>query len=236
MLKTIVVDDQQIILDSIVSHIKKLDYVKLICSTTSSADSKRYFESSEANVAILDIDMPEIDGLTLAQWINQNSPQTKLIFCTSHGAYIKDAFRVYAYDFIEKPIDFERLTGSLYRLNQNMPDENKVIEVHTEDGSRFVSLPDLVAIEAQGKHCILYTTKSAFEVKDSFKTFESLLSNIDFYKSSRSYIVNLKQVEGLEKLNRTSYMIKLKNPNAYAQLSKKSYEEFKEQLTHSQSL
>jgi two-component system LytT family response regulator len=231
MLKTIVVDDQQVILDAIVDHIKSLNFVKLVCSTTSSSDSKRYFETTKADVAILDIDMPDVSGLSLAQWINEVSPQTKIIFCTSHGGYVKDAFKVYAFDFIEKPVDYHRLTQSLKKLNEMLGKEETVIEVFTALGSQFLTHSNIVAVEAQGKNAIIYTTQSVLEVKDSFKTLEELLDGDEFYKSSRSYLVNLKHVLGLEKLNRTSYSIKLSNPDAYAQLSKKAYEAFKEQLT-----
>ncbi len=227
MLTVIAVDDQPIMLEAVKRALKPLCFVKLIAATTSPTDALAYCEQTKPHVALLDIDMPELDGIHFAEALTQKSPETAVIFITSHANYIRDAFKVYAYDFIEKPLDMARLESTLKRLYHQVGEDQAPLSLPTEDGLLYVKPSDIVAVEATGKHCIVSDLKKQYTIKLSLKEMEERLTEPCFFKSGRSFIVNLGHVAGIENLSRTSYAITFKYPHAYAQLSKNLYDDFK---------
>lgn len=227
MLTAIVVDDDPIALEKMSHFLKQSNLIQLQGATSNPKDGLNYITSRKPDVAILDVDMPELDGIQLAEKLNQSDHQTHIIFTTSHANYIRDAFRVYAYDFIEKPVDFDRLKQSLLRLDEKLYPDGECVTVHTEDGERFLYLNDIVVCEARGKTAFIYTHEDSFDTKESFKELSELLVAPYLFKVSRSAIVNLHFVKGIEKYNRTSFDIELDHPEAQALLSKSHYDDFK---------
>lgn len=230
MLKVLAVDDQPIMLDAVKSILKNLDFVKLVGATTNAIDALKYCESTQPHVVLLDIDMPQMDGISLAQRLMANCPHAAVIFITSHSDYIRDAFKVYAFDFIEKPVDAPRLTQSLHRLYLQKWQEHKPIELTAEAGSIFVKPQDILMVEAAGKVCLLTDTHKCHALKMGMKEVEALLVEPYFFKSSRSFIINLNLVASVERLNRSSLEVHFQDSKVTAQLSKHLYEEFREKL------
>lgn len=230
MLTVIAVDDQSHMLDAVKRALKPLCFVKLIAATTSPKDALAYCESAKPHVALLDIDMPELDGINFAQALAQKSPDTEVIYITSHANYIRDAFKVYAYDFIEKPLDTNRLEQSLKRLYHQIGEDTPPIAFPTEEGHIYLRPHEIIAVEAQGKYCMISDQDQGYLIKLSLKEMEDLLNAPCFFKSGRSFIINLQQVAGIEKYSRTSYAITFKNNQVHAQLSKNLYDAFKEKL------
>lgn len=67
-------------------------------------------------VIFLDVDMPVIDGLACAHQLQDEDPTRVIIFATGHEEYREDAFEVYAFDYLVKPFDLERLDRTLQRI------------------------------------------------------------------------------------------------------------------------
>ncbi len=230
MLKVLAVDDQPIMLDAVTTILKNLDFVKIVAATTNVEDALHYCQSTQPHVVLLDIDMPQMNGISLAQSLMAICPQAAVIFITGHSAYLRDAFKVYAYDFIEKPVDATRLSQSLHRLYLQRGMEMKPLELPTDGGVLFVKPHDILMVEAAGKDCLLTDTHQCHTLKLGMKEVEALLVESYFFKSSRSFIVNLHLVAGVERLNRSSLIVHFQDSKATAQLSKHLYEEFREKL------
>jgi len=62
-------------------------------------------EKVRPHIAFIDVQMPEMDGMEAAQEIMDINPLTILIFTTSYNKYMAEAFEVYAFDYITKPLD-----------------------------------------------------------------------------------------------------------------------------------
>lgn len=230
MLTVVAVDDQAPMLEAIKRAIKPLCYVKLVAATTNPKDGLLYCEQTKPHVALLDIDMPELDGIHFAEALAERCPETQVIFITSHASYIRDAFKVYAYDFIEKPLDTERLEQTLKRLYHQVGEDVPPIAFPVDEGHVYLRPAEILAVEAHGKHCLVSDAHGTHEVRLSLKEIDALLTEPCFFKSGRSFIVNLQHVSGIEKLSRTSYAVTFKQTHVHAQLSKNLYDEFKLQL------
>lgn len=231
MLTLVAVDDQDHMLEAVKRAVKPLCFIKLLAATTSPKDGLMYCEQAKPHVVLLDIDMPELDGIHFAETLAQKSPETQVIFITSHANYIRDAFKVYAYDFIEKPLDTQRLEHTLKRLYHQVGTDTPPLMFPVDDGHVYIKHTDIVCIEAHGKHCRISDLQGIHDVRLSLKEVEALLTEPCFFKSGRSFIVNLQHVSGIEKLSRTSFAVLFRQSHAQAQLSKNLYDDFKEQLS-----
>lgn len=230
MLRVIAVDDQTIMLEAVKRALKPLHFVKLIAATTNPLDALTYCEQTQPHVALLDIDMPELDGIHFAEALAKKSPETAVVFITSHASYVREAFKVYAYDFLEKPLDPERLEHTLKRLYHQVGEDATPLTFPTEEGHVYIKPQDILTVEASGKHCLVSDLTKQHTVRLSLKEIEEILTEPCFFKSGRSFIINLSHVSGIEKLSRTSFEVVFKYSHAYAQLSKNLYSDFKHHL------
>ncbi|MFD2706961.1 response regulator [Salibacterium lacus] len=102
----------------------------------------KYFNSYQAieealkykpEVAFLDIEMPDIQGIELAGKIQEGSPETQIVFVTAYSQYAVDAFELNAVDYLVKPIQRERLNKTIQRIKQFLP-----FAISGKNGDSFV--------------------------------------------------------------------------------------------------
>lgn len=116
MLKAILVDDEQPALDILNIMLEKTGQVTVIKSFLSSADALLCIKSIRPDVAFLDIEMPEITGLQLAEKILDIDSHIEIVFVTAYDKYALEAFRVNALDYILKPISLDNVKQSVLRI------------------------------------------------------------------------------------------------------------------------
>ena len=97
------VDDEPNALEAIERELRKIAEVADIKTFLSPAQALEYITRQETDVAILDIDMPTMGGLSLAKKIREQSPRTNIIFLTGYSHYAVDAFRLHVSGYLLKP-------------------------------------------------------------------------------------------------------------------------------------
>ena len=107
------VDDEQLQLTRLVSLCRELPEVRTAEGFTRSADALSYVKSHAVDLAFLDIDMPDMNGLRLAAEIRTASPRTAIVFITGYSQYAVEAFRLRAVGYLLKPVDREQLVEEL---------------------------------------------------------------------------------------------------------------------------
>ncbi|MFJ8528084.1 response regulator [Bacillus sp. NPDC094106] len=118
-MRAIVVDDETLILHQLKRMLDKLNiFHDVVCFDNSKALIS-YTKNHSIDVAFLDIEMPEINGITLARELQSKYKDIKIIFITGHDNYAVEAFEIYALDYIMKPITRKRLSNTINRLMQS---------------------------------------------------------------------------------------------------------------------
>lgn len=115
MMKVIIVDDEKamhLIMKRMLGKIKEVQIVGSFQETTSAFS---FVISNKVDLIFVDINMPRENGLDFVKRLREYGSHTKMVFVTSHKEYALTAFRVYAYDYMVKPILEERLRETIQR-------------------------------------------------------------------------------------------------------------------------
>lgn len=109
----ICVDDERWALQNTVSMCRELPRVKAVEGFTDSEKALEWLKTHDADIALLDINMPGINGIALAAWIRENRPNTAIVFLTATADYAYDAFELQASGYMLKPVRRERLAAEV---------------------------------------------------------------------------------------------------------------------------
>ncbi|WP_408071056.1 response regulator [Butyrivibrio sp. JL13D10] len=131
MMKAICVDDETLILDLTVALLEDFGFFEEVQGFTSGIDALNYMNENTIDLALLDVDMPEMDGMTLAKTIKEKSPQTSIIFLTGYSEYAVDAFSIHAEGYLLKPIARDKLLQEVQYVIDNRDDSEYLCKAVT---------------------------------------------------------------------------------------------------------
>ena len=112
-MKAICVDDELFAMQYTVRQLLQLPQIEEAKGFTRSREALDYLEGHPADLAVLDINMPEMDGIALAIRIKQMHPQTAILFLTAYREYAFDAFSVHPAGYLLKPVSLEELEAEI---------------------------------------------------------------------------------------------------------------------------
>jgi len=204
MIKCLIVDDEPVAREIIESHLSKIEQVSVAGSCKSALEAFQKVSTEPIDLIFLDINMPEISGLSFAKSINK---KTKIIFTTAYREYAIDGFDLQAVDYLLKPISFDRLLQSVNKfLNENKPLSIKEIKeiVHEKSDSIFVRsdrkmikihFSEIRYIESLSDYIKIHLADKIVVTRETISNIESKLPQKDFLRTHRSYIVSLNKIE-----------------------------------------
>ncbi len=159
-------------------------------------DSKMY------DIVFLDVEMPEINGLKIAEAIRQMSEDIVLCFVTGHEQYAREAYQVEALGYIVKPVAYNELKKLLRRAvimvkyeHDNRKSGKNYIEVPVSGDKRIVDVRTIKYIEKNRNQCILHFSDSELKCYESLKKMYNRLDNELFVYVHQGYIVNFNEIK-----------------------------------------
>ncbi|MFB1052034.1 response regulator [Paraliobacillus sp. JSM ZJ581] len=115
-MRTILIDDEHLALEFLAHQLKKFDTITIVGSFTDFNISQSHNLIEETDIVFLDIHMPGVDGLELADKILSINPSISIVFVTAYDTFAVQAFEINALDYILKPVKVERLQKTLDRI------------------------------------------------------------------------------------------------------------------------
>ena len=201
-----IIDDESHAIDTLVGYINKFPGLNLVGSCINPLQAiNEITSSSPIDIVFLDVDMPELSGMEVADII---SPLTSVIFTTAYPNYAVQAFEKNGSDFLLKPISFERFTKSVTKV-QNLIRSKKISEQHTEDEHFFInpgvkgrmiqlSYSDIVYIEGLKNYVVIYTVDGKFVTYLSMREIEKSIPVSRFVRIHKSFIVNVDRIKSID--------------------------------------
>ncbi len=149
------------------------------------------------SILLLDIEMPGMDGITLARGVRERNETAVIVFITGYAEYIAEGYDVSALHYLMKPVDKSKLFSVLGKAVKTLDKNGKLLPL--ELGGELVMLPlrDLRYIEVQGNY-VTFHGKQAYKVKMPLVEARALLDE-RFFRTGRSFLVNLHYVRKVTK-------------------------------------
>ena len=198
IIKCLIVDDEPIAREIIESHLARIEQVEIAGICKNALEAFSVINTTQIDLIFLDINMPEISGLSFAKSINQSC---KIIFTTAYREYAVDGFDLQAVDYLLKPISFERLLKSIqkYLQEHSFTDDNTTSEIES-DTSDFIfvrserkmvriDFKDIFYIESLSDYIKIYTKEKTIITRETISSIEAKLPQKDFIRVHRSFIV-----------------------------------------------
>jgi two-component system LytT family response regulator len=114
-LKVVIIDDEKAMHLIMKRMLAKVDQIEIVGSFLETTAAFSYLVNHDVDLIFLDISMPRENGLEFANRLRESGRLMKLVFVTSYKEYAPAAFDVYAYDYMVKPVEQDRLHKTVQR-------------------------------------------------------------------------------------------------------------------------
>ncbi len=162
-----------------------------------------------ADVVLLDIRMPQMDGIELAQHLNKLPRPPVILFTTAFDAYAIKAFELHAVDYLLKPIRLRRLFEALTRareavpvqtevLRELLPEPRKFLSIHERGKIHLVPIEQVLFLRAELKYVTVRTAECEYLLEESLTALEHEFT-ARFVRIHRNCLVAKEAIEGFEK-------------------------------------
>lgn len=217
MIKTVIIDDEQNCIDSLVfdlrNHCKE---VELLDTFTNPKEGLLTIKKNKPDLVFLDVQMPWMNGFEMLELLDQIN--FAIIFTTAFDQFAAKAFRISAIDYLLKPIDVkdlqdavrkaaekirqksgvENITNLLQNIKQ--PESNQRIAFPGREGYEFVEAGKIIYAQAEGSYThVFLNDKRKLVISKTLSDIEEMLPQEHFQRIHHSTLVNLAHVTHLFK-------------------------------------
>ena len=218
--KALIIDDERTARDILESHLQKIDLIEVVGNCKNAMEGFSKLNEHQVDLVFLDINMPEISGLSFAKTLNNN---TKVIFTTAYREYAIDGFDLQAVDYLLKPISLERLIKAVNKfMGENIPltntlenetqlEANEFIFVRSDRKMIKVDFEDILYIESLSDYLKIHTSERTITTRETISNIETKLPHKKFLRCHRSFIVSIQRINSFTnehiEINKTAISI-----------------------------
>ncbi|WP_203258904.1 LytR/AlgR family response regulator transcription factor [Hyunsoonleella ulvae] len=197
----IIVDDETIAREVIATHLAKIPNIQITASCSNAIEAFNVLRTYTIDLIFLDINMPEISGISFAKSINKD---TKIIFTTAYRDFAVEGFELQAVDYLMKPISFDRLLKAVNNYF-NIYSNNVSTEIEHSNTNDFmfvradrrmikIDFEAIIYIESYSDYIKIHLANKTIVTRETISAIEAKLPNDRFLRIHRSYIIALKHI------------------------------------------
>lgn len=239
----VVCDDESLARDRLVRMVTHLGH-RVVAQASNGIEAIEVVQTHQPDIIILDIRMPELNGLEAAVKISQLPTPPAIIFCTAFDQYAMDAFKTHAIAYLLKPVALDDLQQALQKatkLNQAqlqaLPSQPKAptnharqnIVARTHRGVELIAIEDVYYFLADQKYVMVRHKSGQVLIDETLKELEQEFA-ADFIRVHRNALVSLKYLEGLEMLSSGQYQARCKEIEERLLISRRHLSSLKERM------
>jgi len=199
--KVLVVDDEPVARQRLLRLLHQLPDVEVMGEASNAKEALASLGRARPDVVLLDVEMPGVDGLTLAA-LPDLPP---IIFVTAHATHALEAFSVGAHDYLVKPVDLARMTAALERVRERSrsvlaPSEPEPWRLTVTDGAlrRFIDAREVACFLAQEKYVSVVVGGRELLLRESLDALEERLAPLGFLRANRGALVRKGAIEAFD--------------------------------------
>ncbi len=222
-INVMIAEDEYLAREELIYLLEKEKDIALCPSAESGEELVELYLEHKPDVLFLDIEMPGITGVEAAKQIMKSTNNPPLfVFTTAYDAYAIDAFEIEAVDYLLKPFDQVRLHQAMERIRKRLLDSSESSthipgksssKLLIDDGEKMIVLsPDSIYYAVPSQRMLeIHTENEVIESKMTLQELEKKLEGRSFFRTHRSYLVNLNHILEITPWFNGAYNITLKN-------------------------
>lgn len=196
-MKIIICDDEIQYLNDLKKHIEEYMHnrYRKFDIDTATAPQDILNKNDSYDLAFLDIQMDDIDGISLAKELKKRNNKIIIFFVTSYNEYQDDAMDLRAFRFFQKPFNAERLYSGLDKAMEYI--NETYVDCYLQDGKdqTKILIDDIKYIERQNRKVYLNEINGQHITSENFEDWTAKLPHNFFYQVHKSFLVNLHYVD-----------------------------------------
>jgi len=230
-LRVLLADDEAPARRKLARFLQEHSDVEIVGQAANGIDAVDLIAMTSPDVVFLDIHMPDLDGLGVAEAMLGRERPPRIVFITAHDRYAVKAFEVSALDYLLKPYDRERFERALERtraalegesgtaaglanmLQQARKDERyaRRILVSHDGRSSFVPVGEIRHVESDGNNATIVCRSGTFSVRTTLESLEARLDPEQFARIHRSHVINIDEIAEVHSWFHGDYKVKLRD-------------------------
>jgi len=242
--RVLIADDQPGMRMILSMMLEKHGGFDLVGQAQNGEEALELYQQERPEAVFLDVEMPGMGGLECARQMFDTDPKVILIFATAHEQYMKDAFELYAFDYLLKPFSLERVTETLSRLTQRVqmrriakgrpspvPGRPAKLLIKSGEGQVVLDTREILLVCREDKSTVIYTESQRLTTGESLGEMEEKLDPVRFFRTHKSYIVNITAVTGIYPYGRWTNVLRLRGIRQDALVTAEKMDELERRLT-----
>lgn len=239
-MKAIIVEDEILAQQELSWLINNHSKIDIVGTFDDGLDVLKYLQHHTVDAIFLDINIPSLDGVLLAQNISKFASKPFIVFITAWKEHAVEAFELEAFDYILKPWQESRIISMLQKLEaagqqQASPQsaapasrESATINLIKDERIIVTDINDIYYAEAHEKMTFVYTKREAYVMPMNITEFFSRLPEGHFFRCHRSYCVNLNKIREIEPWFNNTYILRLRDLDFQVPVSRSRVKEFRQ--------
>lgn len=247
-MKALIIDDERLARNELRRLLENFPRIDIVGEAANADEALRLIDDVQPDLLFLDIQMPGKNGFELLQSIDGKAPE--VIFTTAFDEYAIKAFEFNALDYLLKPVELNRLTEAINRIEEErqqgadrpeaanglLKDGTRVLsendQVFVKDGEKcwFVKLAKVRLFESMGNYVRLYFDDQKPLVLKSLNALEDRLNPETFFRANRKHIINLQWIDKIEPWFSGGLLVTLRGGDK-VEISRRQAIRFKEMMS-----
>jgi two-component system response regulator LytT len=215
LIKALVVDDEAPARSELRFLLTEAGGVEVVGEASSAVEALQLIRALSYDVVFLDIDMPGLSGMQLAEALGELERQPAVVFVTAHSEHAVKAFEVDAADYLVKPVEVARLRQAIERLapSEKTPEGARVERVPVEKAGKklLLSVEEIFHVMAKDDYSYLFTDGERYLSTMSLAQLEQKLEPRGFFRVHRRFLVNLSQIKEVVPMYGGTLLLTLKD-------------------------
>ncbi|BBB93428.1 MAG TPA: LytTR family DNA-binding domain-containing protein [Methylomusa anaerophila] len=245
MLKVIIAEDDPKMRLVLKRTLEEIPNVSIVGEAENGQQLVRMVEELAPEVIFLDVDMPVMNGIEASKEIFDIDSRIFLVFATGFQCFTQEAFEVYAFDYLVKPFNMERVRQTIHRIKELKTERKKAalwtpeaklvvkreeslkLKVLSNEKSTFINIPDIIVITRKERRTVIYAVGNvAVKTYESLQKLEEQLKDYRFFRCHKGFIINPDMVLEVSPWGNKTYLVKLANTKETALMTMENVKEF----------
>lgn len=223
-MRVMVCDDEKLARDRLVRLVSDIEGIDVVAEAGNGREALEQAQASRPDVVLMDIRMPDMDGIEAAQHLLKSDTPPAVIFCTAYDEHALQAFKVHAVDYLLKPVSRDDLANALQRVNglsrtklaalepemhQDGSPRRRHISARTHKGIELISVDDIRYFMADQKYVTVRHGDGEVLIDETLKELEDEFPD-QFVRIHRNALISLRFLEGMEMSTAGHYQVRLR--------------------------